>query len=277
MNDWPDHDALLGRFRQWLEETRAEARSAGELEEIRDGQAAEPGSEIGLFQLAEQFTALRHELKLQTKSSRNLEDRTHTAIQAMEQAAEALRAAESRQVVSAEGVARPLAEALAELDEALQRGRKAADAARQRFLAELQETLLDDLDDRFQTQSAWRKWCSRRWYRGARALLAQRVAWADVEVFGSLLQGYALVQNRLRRALEQHHIQAIPCVGRPVDPNRMTVVDLTDDSGFPPGHVAEEIRPGYLWNGAVLRYAEVKAVRNRAENDASGEPNAPER
>lgn len=267
MNHWPDHDRLLGRLRQWLDDARAEAQAAGEMEETPGQRAAEPDSDIGLFQLAEQFTALRHELKLQTKSSRNLEEQARTAIEAMERAAEVLRAAESRQAAAAESLARPMAEALAELDEALQRGRKAVDTARQRFRDEMRETLLEELDDRFQSQSGLQRWWSRRWYRTARELLLGKVEWADTAVFGALLEGYSLVQNRLRRALEQNQIQSIRCIGRAVDPNRMTVIDLTDDSEFPPGHVAEEIRPGYVWNGTVLRYAEVKAVRKRVASE----------
>jgi molecular chaperone GrpE (heat shock protein) len=55
----------------------------------------------------------------------------------------------------------------------------------------------------------------------------------------------------------------IACVGKPADPHAMTVVEAIDDPARAPGTVVEEIRPGYLWKGKVLQYAEVRAVRTR--------------
>ncbi len=273
MNDWPGYEDVLTRFRQWLDEARAEGDVPGnrgdsqEPEWETDRRELEPSPEIGLFQLAEQFTALRHELKLETKSSRNLEEQTRSAVESMKQAVDALRAIEARQsalareFAAAEAIARPLAEALAELDEALRRGQQAAITSRERFREQLQDELLEELDEQFAEQPWWRRWLARRWFRATRNSVAEHIRRVDAEVFGSLLEGYGLVQNRLRRALEQNRIERIECVGEMVDPNRMTVVEVTDHSEFPPGSVAEEIRPGYLWKANVLRYAEVKAVR----------------
>ena len=68
MNDWLDNEAMLDRFRQWLEETRREADALpDEAEASAEQSEARP---VGLLQLVEEFTALRHEVKLQTKSSR---------------------------------------------------------------------------------------------------------------------------------------------------------------------------------------------------------------
>ncbi len=41
----------------------------------------------------------------------------------------------------------------------------------------------------------------------------------------------------------------------------MTVVEVVEDPDRPPGHVVEEIRRGYTWQGRLLRYAEVRASR----------------
>ena len=75
------------------------------------------------------------------------------------------------------------------------------------------------------------------------------------------MDGYALIQSRLRRTLDAEQIAAIASVGRPVDPERMNVVAVVETTDVPPGHVVDEVRRGYTWRGRVLRYAEVRAAR----------------
>ena len=69
VTDWPETDALLGRFRTWLGQVREESRTvAAEPSPSAAGDATEgSASEIGLIDLVREFTALRHEIKLQTK------------------------------------------------------------------------------------------------------------------------------------------------------------------------------------------------------------------
>ena len=43
----------------------------------------------------------------------------------------------------------------------------------------------------------------------------------------------------------------------------MTVIDLVDDPASEPETVVEEVRPGYVWRGRVVRFAEVRAVGSR--------------
>ena len=98
MSDWPESDALLERFRTWLDEVREEsrtpARNSSAPASDGDGQCAADGaaSELGLVDLARDFTALRHEVKLQTKSGRGLEEQAAAAIAAMEEASRQFRA-----------------------------------------------------------------------------------------------------------------------------------------------------------------------------------------
>jgi molecular chaperone GrpE len=64
--------------------------------------------------------------------------------------------------------------------------------------------------------------------------------------------------------MQAESIERIECVGLPLDPERMIVIDLADDDALPPGTVVEELRRGYTWNGRVLRLAEVRANRHTA-------------
>ena len=261
MNGWPDNETLLGQFRQWLQETRAEADALPDAEEIlAEASASRP---VGLRQLIEEFTALRHEVKLGTKSARGLAEKTEQVLAATQQAMEQLRSVEAKEAEVGRSSAKPLVESLVELDEALGRGRAAIDTARRRILEDLTGHVQQQLDDLVLRLPPWRRWLCRSWCRRARETLLQRVGLTHREIFDSLVEGYQLILNRLERAMKKAELYRIECVGRPVDPNLMTVVEAVDDPLRPPGLVIEEVRPGYYWKGKVLRFAEVRAVQGR--------------
>ena len=79
----------------------------------------------------------------------------------------------------------------------------------------------------------------------------------------SLLEGFDLIQNRVRKVLKSEAIEPIDCLGLFVDPERMIVIEITDTPDWPPQTVIEELRRGYTWNGRILRLAEVRAVRGQ--------------
>ena len=261
MNDSLDNEALLGRFRQWLEETRREADALPKDAEVLAEQAeARP---VGLLQLVEEFTALRHEVKLQTKSSRGVAERTEQALAAMQHAIELFRSVEAKEKEAEQQAAKPLVESLMELDEALGRGRAVIDTARRRLLEDLTGHIQEQLDDLLLRLPAWRRWLCRSWCRQTKEILVQRVALTYRDIFDSLIEGYDLILGRFHRAMKKAELYRIDCVGRSVDPNLMTVVEVVDDPLRPPGLVVDQIRPGYYWKDKVIRFAEVRAVQGR--------------
>ena len=48
------------------------------------------------------------------------------------------------------------------------------------------------------------------------------------ELFDSFLEGYGLIQNRLRRVMASEQVERIKCEGLTVDPERMTVIEVVD-------------------------------------------------
>jgi molecular chaperone GrpE len=74
--------------------------------------------------------------------------------------------------------------------------------------------------------------------------------------------GYAMTLQRVERAMAQHGLEAIPAVSQPFDPELMEVLEVVLDSGAPSGEVVQEVRRGYLWNGRVFRYAQVRVAKN---------------
>jgi molecular chaperone GrpE len=265
MTEWHDDDRLLADFRQWFET----AHSAAALlpEQTTGADAATPPPTVGLADLIGQLTALRHEVKLETKAARGLQEQNTKTLDALQRAVD-LAAEVGAAVDRGTGLAesRTLAEALAELDEALQRGRVALDAARRRLIEESAEELgrlRQQLDELFNRQAWWRRRLCRHWHDATKEIYFPRAMEVQQEILASLVDGYALVQKRLQKALQRTQIRRIEALGKPVNPQQMNVVEVVDDPYLPPGQVVDEIRPGYVWRGDVLRCAEVKAVRER--------------
>lgn len=261
-----DDEVLLDRFRDWLRDARAEADGRSM------NQVPEPGGpEVGLYRLVEEFTALRHEVKLETKGSRGLQEQVETLLPALRQAVDQFRAVGPKEEQAALAAARPLAEAIADLDEALDRGRLEIEKARDRLDAEAAQSaaaIESELDALFKGQSWIRRLVLRSYHGRTRELVGRRVREARPELFAALLEGYGLIQARLWRAMDAGQVRRIESVGLPIDPGLMTVIEVVDAPDRPPGHVVDEIRRGYTWRGRVLRYAEVRAAREQASRPA---------
>lgn len=259
MDNWPDHDEMLMRFRDWLDQTRGECETLDEHASDSD-LLNEP---LGLYQLVEHFTALRHDVKLLAKATRSTEERSEATLVSMQAAIEQFRAVEPQEAEAADRSARPLVEALVDLDESLVRGRRVIEQARRRFVAEVSAEMQDArdrLDALYRTQPWWRRLLCRPWHQATRGVYSSNAFDTGRGVFDSLLEGYALIENRLRRTMQEQSIVRMECVGKPADPNSMTVLEVVSESGRLPGTVVEEVRPGYFWKGKVFRFAEVKAV-----------------
>jgi molecular chaperone GrpE len=257
--NWPDRQQILSRLGQWLDET------GGEVNALDDSAADdEPGAEpVGLFQLVEKLTALRHEVKLLTKAARGSEERTEATLLAMQAAIEQFRSVQTKAPEAADKVMRPLIESIVDLDESLLRGRRGIENARRRVMEELDRDL-QDRRERFEAlyraQPWWRRLLCRPWHSAATDIFSDRLLAEHRNVLDSLLEGYDLILARFQRMMPEQSIVRMDCVGRQVDPNSMTVLEAVSDLARPPGMVIEEVRPGYYWRGEVFRYAEVRAV-----------------
>ncbi len=262
-----DTEDILRRFQQWLTQTNQELEQAEEPQPAAEA----PSPPVGLLQLIEAFTALRHELKLQTKSARGLEESLQTALGGLDRAMEQFRGVQPQETAAAERAARPLVEALIELDEALRRGEKAIAATQRRLLEETPQRLAEGLQQRFAQLSSWQRWRGRRWQAEVLQRCRQLVAETQTPVLSSLGEGYQLICARLQRMLSEQRIERLPCLGRRVDPSQMKVIELVDAPDAAPETVVDELRPGYLWRGQVVRYAEVRATRAVPQfSDADG-------
>jgi len=218
-------DAILADFRAWLTDLSREP----------EPKPTENTSTVDLFTLVGQFTALRHDVNMQTRAVRT----------AVEQNAESLRqlSPEPRDDL------RPIAKGLIDIADALilslRHLEKFNDTA-EPLLAELGSSRSTGLLAKlFGTKSNDRE--------SAIDKLRQLVAAAA--------DGYSLSLRRVERMLPELELEAISCVGEMFDPETMEALEVTGDTGEPSGTVVEELRPGYRWRGQVLRFAQVKVAR----------------
>ena len=88
-------------------------------------------------------------------------------------------------------------------------------------------------------------------------------AYGDVgPALADAAQGLELVLLRVRRLMEQTGLARMDVLGQPFDPEWMRAVESVEADGVPPGAVAEEVRPGYVLSGTVLRPADVRVARS---------------
>jgi molecular chaperone GrpE len=278
--DAPNRDELLlGRLRQWLADARASAEELGERPSDLDAPQPAPGdSEFGLVTLVEEFTALRHELKLQTKTMRGQEEESQAQLAGLRLAIEAFRSVEPKEALAVWSAGKGLATALADLDEALERGRTQIERAGRVLIDEPARALPVALDKLYSRQSWFRRLLWRSYHRQARALAATHGRNEREALFAALFEGYGLIQGRLTRALAAQRVERMATLGKPVDPERMIVIEVVEATDKPPGAVVEEVRRGYTWNDRVLRCAEVRAAREHpgwvlaGAHESSGPP-----
>jgi molecular chaperone GrpE len=256
-------EAVLERFQQWLDEVRVEA--VGLDPTPRDGERPE----FGLIDLVKEFTALRQELKLETKSSRSLQEQAEALLPPLRQAIEHFRSVVPREEQAAWNAGKALAEGLATLDEALDRGRTQIEKARELLVDEQARALTGALDELFKSQSWFRRRRFRRYHEQVMEVVRKDAQGPRRQWFDSLLEGYGLMQNRLRRVMQAEDIERIECLGRQVDPELMIVVEVVDEPDVPAHTVIEELRRGYLWRGRVVRHAEVKAARGGPDQEGT--------
>jgi molecular chaperone GrpE len=290
-------ERVLSDFRTWLAELQSSSLARRISEETEDNGAL-PEPAVDLFTLVGHFTALRQEVNLQTKAVRAQQEQNTGTLQTLQQSVAALERirSENRQeaVAGVEEKLRPILKALVELHDAL--------SLAGREISRLQENLGPDLDGldvveelpdlvnepppleekaRQPAPSLWGQLFGGRQpapqegtklHEAARAHLREKLETMAVRLvektdrvrgaLSGVVTGYTMSLQRVERALRQQGLESIPCVGAPFNPELMEALELVAQSGRPSGEVVEEVRRGYLWNGRVFRFAQVRVARD---------------
>jgi molecular chaperone GrpE len=260
---------VLADFRTWL----------GELGSLPAPPAEPPA--VDLHTLVAQFTALRHEVNLQTRAARSSLEQTGEALSQLRETVDELR----ERPAADEDDLDPLLKAVADVYDNL------ALALRQ---VERQRTAIDEPlgewvvgtefpEARRMVESASPPVRPGFWWRLFRASAIQPprspeldAALKEIEArhqrtaeaarlvrssFDGLIAGYRMSLARADRAIEQAGLEVIATEGERFDPELMEIVEVVGDTGRPAGEVVEEVRRGYLRGDVVFRYAQVKVAR----------------
>jgi molecular chaperone GrpE len=293
--------AVLADFRAWLTaltetvspssppplppwEERGEEQTPLSPQGGKGGRGEGGGAEtIDLHTLLGQFLAVRQEVNLQTRAVRAQQEQNAETLRQLTVALDALRQSQAsseqvRQQTLDEAI-RPLLKTLIDLYDAL--------ALAGREMQRLRETVLSSLEQFAAAATAEPEppaapaappslWS--RLFRSStpqpatqrpektpaqqeRERLTRENGERVRQLLASLVTGYTMSVQRVERALRQHGLEAIPTAGERFDPERMEVVEAVADSGHPSGEVLDEVRRGYLWNGRVFRYAQVRVAK----------------
>jgi molecular chaperone GrpE len=213
-----DVERILADFRAWLE-----------MQPDDSAEAPAEAPALDLTAIVREFTALRHEVNLQTRASRTQLEQNAELLAELRQATQTDDDADAEPETS-----RPLLKALVEARDALGLAR-----------AQLERTLQAPPPER----SKWSRWF------GPAADDRPR------EALEAVAAGYAMSLARLDRALEQHGFERIACAGQPFDPETMEAVEAVKEPGRSSSEVLAEIRPGYLLDGRLYRAAQVRVAR----------------
>jgi molecular chaperone GrpE len=194
---------------------------------------------VDLATLVGQFTALRHEVNLQTRAVRAQQEQNAETLRQLTRSVDALTAPPASPTQPAEDELRPLLQTLVETHDALAR---AADELRRVASASGQP----------EGRMSW--WTM---------LLGRRTSPHPdtAAVLTATVTGLAMSVQRVERALAKHDLRPTPATGEPFDPECMEVVEAVAGTGRPSGEVIEEVRRGYTWRGRAFRYAQVRVAK----------------
>jgi molecular chaperone GrpE len=233
-------EEVLADFRTWLREAAIPPPPAA---------PTEPPDWSSILQ---QWVALRQEVNLQTRASRAQLEQNAKALEELARTVDTLEDQGPTDDSAGDESLRPLLKALVDVHEALTLGHREA----QRLTAAL-ATPLPAISFPW-----WGRWLGVQ-HRVVQPVQDawQKLAEAQRQKVDALLVGYQMGLQRLDRVLQQQGLQPIDVVGQPFDPEQMEVVEVVRELGREGSIVLDEVRRGYLWNGRVFRFAQVRVAR----------------
>jgi len=78
------------------------------------------------------------------------------------------------------------------------------------------------------------------------------------------LSNFRTIHRMLRQVLSDQGVTKIENLDQGFDPQWHKVYETVDDSSMEEGTITREVKAGYIWNGVLLRKAEVEVVRHEA-------------
>ncbi len=228
-------------------------------QDVQVGASIEPAIELlGAMDIVEAFTALRHELKLQVRGGRELQQSLLDSVQRLEQKVAAPPVAAPPVVATSAPESRRMAEAIADIEESLQR---AIESIVKKPAAARTEFHLLIRFDEMVSKAPWiAKVFAGKWLEDLRATLAHSITLGipSDAAQDSTHRGLELLLARVHRLMKQCEIERVCVLHQAFDAETMNAVDMIVDPTVPSTHVAQQLRPLYRWRNTTLRCAEVR-------------------
>jgi len=88
----------------------------------------------------------------------------------------------------------------------------------------------------------------------------------DAKDFKAVQEGVDMIQVQMQKLLKDIGVERIKTIGEKFDPNQHEALEIeeTDDKSKAEGLVVAELKPGYKFNGRLLRPASVKIVKRKS-------------
>ena len=244
-------DAVLADFRRWLEEL---ANAPTNLPPVTHGEL-----NVDLATVVATFTALRHEVNLQTKAARAQSEQLAAAL-------DLLGRTDGRP--GSDAVVRPLIEAVTdaydtltrttiEVERLLAAGEKRPSLWKRLFPFLSRSRSVLSSPSSVLSPPPLRGTGQERGERGQEKEQKEQIQ----ERLAAAATGLRMSELRVERLMREVGLEPIDCVGRPFDPETMEAVEAVPGGEHPSGTVVEEFSRGYLWDRRVIRYAQVRVAK----------------
>ena len=87
----------------------------------------------------------------------------------------------------------------------------------------------------------------------------------EAKDFKAVQEGVDMIQLQIQKFLKDIGVEKIKTVGEKFDPHVHEAVETGTSSEKDDGIILEELKPGYMFNGRLLRPASVKIAKNETE------------
>ncbi|MDR1385258.1 MAG: nucleotide exchange factor GrpE [Planctomycetaceae bacterium] len=244
------HYQLLQQFHDWLSLLESETETSYD----------ETGPKIGLYQLYEALIAQRQELKLYTKSGRQLQELIQQSLNETIKATDALNRSRREQSEKESQNAKPFLSSIMEIDESLQRTSAAWDSLQIRINAFIHDHIETLTEEYCRQLSWWGRYRKRKTIRRFVDYIMDEQTNEIFQILNAFRQGFAILIQRMDNVLKKHTLERINPIGQSVDPETMQVIAVVETEAIPAGCVVDVLRFGYIWQGQVFRFADVRAA-----------------
>jgi molecular chaperone GrpE len=83
----------------------------------------------------------------------------------------------------------------------------------------------------------------------------------EAKDFKAVQEGVDMIHLQIQKFLKDIGVERIKTLGEKFDPHVHEAVETVDDKDKEEGVITEELKPGYKFNGKLLRPASVKIVK----------------